>query len=151
MPVTFKLTGLPQLMADLRELPESLRDEGRQIVQAEVNAAEAEVRAGYAEHRESGNLDRGLQQRHETASGAAVGPGEGRYGVRIVLRSGAKHAYLFEVGTQLPRKTDKGWNRGPMPAGKVFIPIVIRHRRRMYDRLAQLLVTAGLRVSGEWD
>lgn len=153
MPFQLKLTGVPQLIADLRRLPEHLRDEGRGIAQQRINEAESEVLRRYAEMKKSlaygveltGNLAAGLVQQHETAGGQAA---SSRFGVRIVLTNKAKHAYLVEIGTDGPRKTDKGWFRGKMPAAHAFIPIVIRKRREMFEDLAALVERAGLRVRG---
>jgi hypothetical protein len=143
MPVKLTLRGLSQLTADLRRLPEQLRDEGRQIAQGHLDDAESTIRSRYAAMSETGTLASGLGQRQLTAAGQAA-----RFGVKLRLENKAPHAYLVEVGTELPRQTDKGWNRGRMPAAKVFLPTVIRARRAMTADLVALLERAGLRVRG---
>jgi hypothetical protein len=63
------------------------------------------------------------------------------------VKSTAKHAALFEIGTQA-RHTNIGANRGSMPPGKIFVPVVVRKRRAMYERLKELLVRHGAKVNG---
>jgi hypothetical protein len=137
MSTTFEIKGLEELREELRRLPEALRDEARDIITAESSAAMEQIVAAYPEH--TGNL-----RNHVYVSTTAGG---GRYGVAAVVRNTAKHAWIFENGTQT-RQTAIGANRGAMAPGHVFIPIVIRHRRAMYARLADLLRTKGMQVSG---
>jgi hypothetical protein len=35
-----------------------------------------------------------------------------------------------------------------MPPGKIFVPVVVRKRRAMYERLKELLVRHGAKVNG---
>ena len=137
MSTTFEIKGLDELREALRRLPEALRDEARDIIKREANDAMEQIVAAYPEH--TGNL-----RNHVYVSTTAGG---GRHGVAAVVRNTAKHAWLFENGTQT-RQTAIGANRGPMPAGHVFIPIIVRHRRAMYGQLAELLRAKGLQVSG---
>jgi hypothetical protein len=148
-----KVNGMRELMADLRRLPAHLRDEGRTIAQQRVNEAESQILARYMLMRKSelygvkltGNLAAGLQQSFESPGGQRA---TGAYGVRLVLTNRAKHAYLVEIGTDGARRTDKGWNRGKMPAAHAFIPAVIRARRLVVEDLIALVERAGLRVRG---
>ena len=151
MPVKLTLRGVSQLTEDLRRLPEQLRDEGRQIAQGHLDAAESTIRSAYArmtasgtrreKGRAPGNLEAGLGQRQLTAAGQAA-----RFGVKLRLENRAPHAYLVEVGTELERDY-RGAPRGRMPAAKIFLPTVIRARRDMTADLVALLERAGLRVS----
>ena len=125
--------GLTELKAALRRLPHDLRDDGSDIV---INAAEdahAEIYRKYPEV--TGRLKRGLKLERESSA----------FGVAAVLINRAKHAWLFENGTQM-RRDRFGRNRGAMPPGRVFIPTVIKHRRRMWQRLKDLIARAGLEV-----
>jgi hypothetical protein len=71
-----------------------------------------------------------------------------RFGVSMTVKSRAKHAHIFERGTG-ERQTSKGANRGRMPAapeGERMIPIVIKHRRIMFEKLKALVRSAGFKV-----
>jgi hypothetical protein len=131
-----RLEGIDELRAALRQLPEELTGEAAQIVEATTNGAIISVRDGYAVH--SGNL-------RDHVSGSVERSG---YAVVGVVKNTAKHAWMYENGTQA-RHTATGANRGSMPPGHTFIPIVARARRRMYEQLKDLLRRNGLIVSGE--
>lgn len=135
MAVKLRIDGLEAMKATLRRLPEELRDEGRAIVGRHVDDAEATIRASYQAHRRSGNLEKGLYTNHKES---------GRFGVTTELRNRAPHAWLFEVGTELPREG----GTGRMPAAKIFIPTVMKARRAMMADLIALVERHGLRVSG---
>lgn len=136
-----ELRGLAELYAALRRLPEELRERGGQIVTENADEAADEIRAGYTAHKHTGNLA-------DHVKVVKVDGASGKYGAAAIVKSTAKHAYIFENGTQV-RKNAKGANRGAMPPGHVFVPIVIRKRRQMYQELQYLLVQAGLDVKGE--
>ena len=133
MPVQLRIDGMAEFKALLRQLPEDLRADGAAIVMKHTDEAEATIRSNYAAHRRSGNLAAGLYRNTD----------ESRFGVRIILRNRAPHAYLFEVGTELR----KG-GTGRMPAAKVFIPAATKARRAMREDLIALLERNGLTVSG---
>jgi len=134
----FVFEGLAELKEALRQLPTELTAEASHIVEGNANAAAATIKQNYA--RKSGTLVDGVgveTLREQFATGA-------------VVKSKAKHAFMYENGTQV-RHTDKGWNRGampPAPPGRAFIPVIIRARRRMYEQLADLLKRKGLVVTG---
>jgi len=131
--------GLEALKANLRELPAVLAEEGGQIVRAHAEAAERAVVAAYPEV--TGNLKGHVVLEEGTKAS--------QFGASLVLKSTAKHAYLFEVGTAA-RQTDLGYDRGAVekavPPGRVFVPIVIRERRAMEEELAELVERQGLEV-----
>lgn len=134
----FQFDGLAELRAALRALPSELVGEGSNIVLGEGNAAAFEIKSGYAAHRRSGNLqDRVdvIQERSQFVAG-------------VLVRNTSPHAVIFENGTQI-RHDAKGRNRGAMPPGHVFVPVMIRRRRRMYGLLGNLLTRHGLQVSGD--
>lgn len=130
-----KFDGLAELKAALRSLPNDLRDESAEIVYANADAARNEIISAYPSR--TGNLKNHVY----------VTKVPGQFGSRAIVKNTAKHAWLFENGTQA-RHTDIGANRGTMPAGHVFVPIVIRRRRIMYEILKDLLVKHGLLASG---
>lgn len=129
-------SGLEEFYAALRNLPEELAGEAANIVEATTNSATVAVKSAYPVR--TGNL-RDHVTNDLQRSGLAV---RGR------VKNTARHAWLFENGSQA-RHTAIGANRGTMPPGHVFVPIIIRERRKMYDVLRDLLVRKGLLVSGE--
>jgi hypothetical protein len=145
MPAKLILDGLDDMKQYLRQLPETLRDDARAIVHKHVDDAEAEIRAGYTRMTKSaaygvestGNLLAGLLQ----TSPRLVS----RFGVGIVLRSRAPHAWLVENGSEL--RSFKGAPRGRMPAAHVFVPAAMRARRGMWRDLVALLERNGLVVT----
>jgi len=133
----FVWDGLQQLFAELRALPEHLRDEGGGIVHEKAQDALNEIEAAYPER--TGNLKDGLDLRTQSSS---------TFGVSYVVRNRSPHAWLFDNGSQA-RHTAIGANRGAMPPRPTFVPSVIRHRGAMYEALKDLLRRAGLEVSGD--
>jgi hypothetical protein len=130
----FRFTGLEELRADLRKMPEALRDEASEIVLAHAQSAAKDIIDAYPER--TGNLKRGVK----------VVPLSGsRFFAGAIVRNTAKHAFLFEHGSKA-RHTEIGANRGAMPAGNVFIPRMQHWRTAMYDALAALLERHGLRT-----
>lgn len=139
MSARVEFEGLEALIADLRRLPDELKGEGLEIVIDAANGAAGEIRQAYGRARVTGNL----------ADHVRVGiQAFGQHGAAAVVESGARHAHLYEYGTQT-RRTSSGANRGVMPPGNVFVPVVIRRRRSMYERLKGLLRQKGLEVSGD--
>lgn len=135
MSVKLTFTGRAEFLQALRDLPEHLRAEGGHLVEARANGAHVDIKAGYVNHKHSGNLlDHVTSEPHETA-----------FGVIWEIKSTARHAFIFENGTQI-RKTAKGANRGSMPPGHVFIPAMQRARRLLTNDLIGLLERAGLEV-----
>lgn len=141
MPTTLKMQGLDELRRQLRSLPEDMTQEANVIVRAHADDAARAIVSGYAEG-PTGNLRRGVVTER--------GAGTGRLGASAIVRSRAKHAWLFENGSG-QRRTSTGANRGRMPAApesQRFIPKAIRVRRRMVEALKDLLRRAGFEVQG---
>lgn len=136
MSVKLNWDGLADLKDALRRLPEELTSDGSGIVTSTGNEAEREIVSAYPSR--TGNLKKGV--RVSKVEG-------GRFGAGVTVKNTAKHANIFENGTQA-RHNALGANRGSMPPGHVFIPIMSRKRRQMYDELKQMLVEHGLKVSG---
>lgn len=134
-----RFDGLEELRAELRRLPVDLTAEASHIVEATANAAAVEIRSGYAAHVVTGQLQGGVVVTHADA---------GKYSAGAIVKNTAPHAVIFEHGTRA-RHTDRGVNRGAMPAGNVFIPAIVKARRRMYEQLRALLERHGLIVTGE--
>lgn len=117
-------------------LPEHLTDEASSIVDDAGERAMAESFQGYK--RRSGNLRLGLKKEAKFI---------GRYGTAVVVKNTAKHAWMYENGTQT-RQTRLGANRGAMPPAHTFIPAAERSRAQMYRELAAMLEREGFLVSG---
>ena len=132
--------GLDELMAGLKNLPADLTELAEAIVTAAAESAAAEVKAAYPEG-ETGNLKRGVRV-SPMQGGTRL---EAKFGVGRVVRSTAPHAWIFESGTQT-RQTALGYNRGFMPGANIFVPVMQRHRREMYEDLTAVLEQAGLDV-----
>ena len=137
MPATLSIQGIAELKDALGRLPTELKGQATQIVLDSAYAAQAEIVAAYPQG-PTGKLKKGVKVRVQE-----IGP----YSVAAQVRSSAPHGWLYEHGTQ-PRKTKKGWNRGTMPAPPaVFIPAMVRYRRAMYLKLADLIRSTGLVVT----
>lgn len=134
MPVRVQWTGLDEMRAALRALPQTLATEATHIVEAAANSAAREIKARYP--RKSGNLSD-----HLTLTPEAVGP----FGVAYRLQNTAKHAWIYESGTEL-RYTVAGVPRGRMPASHVFLGGVLPAKRRMNADLQALLERHGFLV-----
>jgi len=130
-----RINGLPELRAQLQQLPVALTREGAVIVEVQAEAALREMTAAYP--RKSGNL-RGNLRMAVTSTGASTS-------ARVTNR--AKHAYIFEQGTKA-RQWSSGKSTGVMPAGRVFIPIAQQRRRILLAALIDLVETHGLHVTG---
>lgn len=133
----FRFDGLADLRADLRKLPEELRDDASQIVIDAADGAASDIVEDYPER--TGKLKKGVKVQRLTGS---------RFFAGAIVRNTAKHAFLWENGTQA-RHTELGANRGAMPPGNVFVPNVLRRRRQMYDQLKALIASKGLTVTGD--
>jgi hypothetical protein len=131
--------GASEFLAALRRLPEELTGEAGSIVVQSASDAAQDVRGAYQSRQRTGKLANGVKVTQDAV---------GRFGVTATVRSTAPHAHLFEVGTQA-RHTAIGANRGSMPAGHAFVPAMVRHRRRMVQRLKALLEKKGLEVTGD--
>jgi hypothetical protein len=130
-----EFTGLPELRAALLALPQQLTEEATSIITGRAERGAANIRARYPT--KTGNLRRGVKVISQVD----------RFHVSIAVKNTAKHATIFELGTAT-RHTRKGWNRGVMPPGRVFVPEMIRQRYGMYTDLAALLARHGLTVVG---
>jgi hypothetical protein len=132
-------SGLDELFASLRALPDHLRAEAGALAERAAGDAAQNIRARYQAHRFSGDL-----AEHVTVTTVTAG----RFGVRVRVKSAAFHAYLFEIGTETVRLFN-GASRGKMPPGNVFIPEMMRARRKWYAALRNLVASTGLKVSGD--
>lgn len=137
MSVTLKWDGLEAFKAELDKLPEDLTTDADPIVHTAADSAAEDIKAAYPVR--TGNL-----RNHVYVSQRDKGKDTSVW----MVKNTAKHAFIFENGTQA-RHTSIGANRGAMPPGHVFIPAVIKRRRQMYQRLKDLLARKGLVVTGD--
>jgi hypothetical protein len=141
MSATFTIEGLPELIKQLQQLPQDLKDEATDIVLRTGERAKAAVYAAYPEP------DVDARGRESLRTGLKLESyWTGQYGAAVKLRSTAFHAYIYENGSAV-RHTRSGANRGRSRAMHVMIPIVIRHRIGMYEELAHMVETYGADVS----
>lgn len=142
MATKFVINGIKDLKEALRMLPEELTDEGGSIVRFHALAAAGRIRAGYPAR--TGNLRNGVAIETDTSGFGS------RYGVRYTVVQKARHAYIYEYGTvarhYYTKKRGVEHATGAMPAGNVFVPVMIDVRQRMQDDLVWLLVRKGLAV-----
>lgn len=131
-----RFDGLAELRQALRNLPAELTAEAANLIEGEANAAALAIRRGYPLG-ETGNLVEGVIVTHFEKSKVSTG---------AIVKNTAKHAYIFEHGTQV-RRNAKGANRGAMPPGRVFIPRMQEARRRVHSGLRLILQRAGLAVT----
>jgi len=137
MSSTLRLEGLDELRRALRDLPEDLTREADAVVRSHADECQRLVQAAYPSV--SGNLARGVTVEHNAS----------KFHTSAIVKSRARHAHLFEFGTQ-KRRTLSGANRGSMPAAQVdraMLPIVIRLRKRMVEGLITVVEKAGLKVT----
>lgn len=123
-----EFSGMAELIRSLQALPEELQTEAEGVVQATADLMAAELRRDYPAH--SGNLRE--QVRVDSEPGA-----NGR--VRARVRATAKHAHLYEYGTVQRFTKSSGANRGTMPARPTFVPAAVRNRKRMVEKLTDVL------------
>lgn len=135
MSVKLDWIGLQELRDALKELPDTLTAEAATKVTAAADDAAAEIIAAYPEV--TGNLKSHVKVDTQNT---------GRFGVYRRIRSTARHAHLYEFGHMTRQPTIAGKTRHKIPGANVFIPIVTRRRRRMYDDLAAIIESQGLDV-----
>jgi hypothetical protein len=130
--------GLPQLIAELRNLPGHLGDEAADRIEDAVEHTASSLRQVYPIG-DTGKLRAGIRTQMSRSAFGASG----------TVVSASRHAHLWEFGTQ-DRETAKGWKRGKMPSEhrSGLAVIAPRWRRRMYQELAEILRREGFVVSG---
>lgn len=134
-------SGLEELRAALRALPETLTAEASSIVEGAANAMADAVKRDYPIG-PTGHLAGGVHVTHFD---------RGKFSAGAIVKNAAKHAYIFENGTEARHYyTKRGviHPTGKMPPGHVFIPLAVRWRRQMWERLAAMVKRNGLQVSG---
>jgi len=145
MPAALRVFGIQELKIALTNLPTELKGPASKLVLDTAYAAAAEIEAAYPKG-PTGNLKKGVKVRV-----LEFGP----HAVAAQVRSTAPHAWWNEHGEKLHERTTKqGTPRGRMFAKKgiprpVFVPTMIRYRRAMYLKLAEIIKATGLDVKLE--
>ena len=155
MPAALRLFGIQELKIALANLPTELKAPASKLVLDTAYAAAAEIEAAYP-------LGPGTSK-----NGRKIRPGQLKRGVKVrvldigpnavaaQVRSAAPHAWWYEHGDQLhERRTAQGAKRGRMFSRTgipraVFVPTMIRYRRAMYLKLAEIIKATGLDVKLE--
>ena len=138
MPNQVVWQGLAELRAQLRQLPEDCTVEAARLVEGTANGAYVDIGGAYP--RRTGNLRRGMRLQKTERNGMVV---------KAAVKNVAPHANLFEIGTQA-RHTKLGAYRGSMPPGHVFVPRIVRARRRLTAALKDMVTRrTGATVTGE--
>lgn len=137
-----QMSGLLELKNRLRTMPVRLANAAAAVVEGTARDVAAQIIAAYPEV--TGNLKKGVR-----VDPINIGP----YGVAFRVVNRAKHAWLYENGSQarayITKKNRVQHETGamkPAPPGRAMIPKVARARRVMYVRLAQLLRDEGFEV-----
>lgn len=133
--------GLAELREQLRKLPRELAREASTIINDAADSAALEVIAGY--HVRTGKLRQAVKVQRENA---------GQFGASVVVKNTSKLAWLYDNGSQARhwstgKSTGQMW--GKTPPTHHFVKTVIKHRRRMWPKLKQLITSKGLEVSGD--
>ena len=139
----FRFDGLEELKDALKMLPDELVDEATSIIRFQSLAAAGAIRAGYArkikgQARSTGKLMAGV---------VVEATDSGRYGVKYVVLNKARHAHLFEWGTEA-RHSDTHDTLGRMPPGNVFVPEMEKARRKMWEEIGWMMARHHLEVTG---
>jgi hypothetical protein len=143
----FVFEGLEELKAALRTLPADLTAEASRIVEGEATGAAVTLRTIYGAHNISGDLQDKVQVRPRTA---------GQFGVAWLVVNGSRIAWLFDNGSQARHyvtsrgnvhQTGKMW--GKTPPTHAFVKTMVKARRVMYEKLADLMRRHGLTVTGQ--
>ncbi len=135
-------SGVEELKAELRALPAKYADEASEVVLGAAHGAADDVVNAYSQHSVTGDL-----ASHVFVSNR----GMGQFGAGAVVRNTAKHAWIFENGTQARHYVTVKGNQhltGQMPGFHVFIPAMARFRRQMYQKLIQIVEREGVTVTG---
>lgn len=128
-------SGMDEFRRWLGRLPAELTRQAAPLAERAAAATEQGARNGYP-HR-SGDLVAGLSTSIRHA---------GEYGISVVVRSGARYAGTFDNGSEGPRSTRTGRNRGTAPAGRVFVPAAERARDGMVAGIKVLVEANGFEV-----
>jgi hypothetical protein len=128
--------GMQEFRQWLLRLPPSLVRQAAPLAIRAAAATEQGARAGYPTR--SGRLVQGLSTSVQRA---------GEFGVSVIARSGVRYAGTYDMGSEEPRSTRRGRNRGTMPAGRVFVPAAERARDEMIQGITAMIAAQGFDIT----
>jgi len=136
------LNGMAEFQEALRSLAPHLAQEAGPLVEGAANGAASDVKQGYGQHVVTGNLRDHVVVAHTRNQFGAISP----------VKSTSRIAFIAEYGAQakgtVARHTKSGANRGVMRPLHIFVPAVVRARRRLTAQLIQIVERAGFTVRG---
>jgi hypothetical protein len=137
-----ELIGWNELLIQIRSLPQAFADEAAEMIDNTVEETAASLIQTYPIGPGSGRYRGGNLRK-----GVKWGTTRSGYGISGFVKSTAKHASIWEFGTQ-SRKTRKGWNRGKSPAhyNQGLVGIAIRKRRELRGKLIDVVRRAGFEI-----
>jgi len=139
----FVWEGLQELKDALRRLPDELGYSAAGLVRQAGYGAAADLRSSYPV---SGKPKKTGGRR--LAQGVTIRDDYGRFGAVVTVQSMARHAHLWEWGTQ-DRRTATRPTGAMVPSqygAPLFVPVVNRYRARLYEQQVQLLRHAGVEL-----
>lgn len=151
--MSLRLDGLQELRDALGKLPEEFQRQAGDIILDHANTLRTETQADYPVRQT--NLHPGPNRKTpfyppgNLRRGVTVNLNRSTFGVSALVRSQARHAWLFENGSN-PRQTKTGANRGQMPRAveaERMIPKAIRIRRQMILSVVEMVKSAGFEVT----
>lgn len=141
MPSRVQWQGLAEFQAVLRNLPDALAREARNIGESAANAAAVDIRTAYGAHRRKGKLQESVRvTEHQVA-----------FGFRYTVRVTAPHAHFVEFGTAARHYVTEGGVRhetGAARAFHVFLPRIRKWQRVKDENLIAMMERHGLIVTG---
>lgn len=128
MSASLQLDGVKELTAALEALPQQMAQQTlAPIVHESAYGLASDLMAAYPKG--TGTL----------ANRVEVEAGRDGTGLTAKVRNKAPHAHLYELGTVQRFTNQTGANRGTMPAQPTFVPLAIRWRARMMQKVASAL------------
>jgi hypothetical protein len=146
MAADYKLEGSAALIAAFQAAGPAMRRDAGALVEASAARMAARVALAYRQKATATIRKYGRTTSDNlinSVSVARVRKGDDILERRINVT--APHGHLFEWGS-VRRQTGRGYNRGAMPAGRVFVPAAVEARRDMVAGAAALL--QGVRLPG---
>jgi len=133
--------GLAELRAELQKLPEQLTGEAAHLIEAAANSAKVDIAAAYPWR--TGNLRKKTTVAVLARKGLIVG---------AVVKNTSKLATVVENGSQARHYlTVNGVKHltGKMPAQHVFVPRIVKARRKLTQDLKDMVARHGAVVTGD--
>jgi hypothetical protein len=133
--VTF--IGLDEFYKELAALPETWKAAATEAARGTADLMAREVRQAYAAQfkMHTGNLVNDIRVEQ-------IGP------LTFIVVNRAPEAHLLEFGTAMRTLHSSGASRGRITAHPVFIPLALKYRRQLLERLKVICEASGAQVFG---